>query len=108
MGGLILLQPLWHAVLAPPRIGSPAMAAALAILPWLPVVLATWNNPRRGVLWGGALALFYFSHGVAAAWSGLGTERLLALIEVLLTMLLIVPPGTVAWRERRALRVAAR
>lgn len=108
LGALILLQPLWHGWLAPPRTGAPMLAAALATLPWLPVLLSTLRNRRRGVLWGGALALFYFAHGVAVAWSGAGTDRLLALIEVALTLLLIVPPGAIAWRERRATRTTAR
>ncbi len=105
---LILLQPLWHGWLAPPRIGAAAVAAAIATLPWLPVMVATWRDPRRGVLWGGTLALFYFAHGVAVAWSDSGTERVLALSQVALTLLVIVPPGAVVWRARRRARVAAR
>ena len=108
LGALILLQPLWHGWLAPPRVGAPALAAVLATVPWLPVFLATLRNRRRGVLWGGTLALFYFAHGVAVAWSGAGLERLLALVEIALTLLLIVPPGAVAWRARRAARSTAR
>ncbi len=105
---LVLLQVVWHGWLAPPRVGPPALAVALATLPWLPVIVATFRNLRRGVLWGGALALFYFSHGVAIAWSASGVERTLALAEVALTLLVIVPPGVVAWRARRAARAAAR
>ena len=43
---------------------------------------------RRALLWVGILSLFYFSHGVAEAWSSHG-ERWLALLEVALTVLLI-------------------
>ena len=105
---LIFLQPLWHGWLAPPRIGAPAVAAAIATLPWLLVLIATFRDPSRGVLWGGTLALFYFSHGVAVAWGSSGTERLLALTEIVLTLLVIVPPGAVAWRARREARASAR
>ncbi len=108
MGTLVLLQPLWHGWLAPPRMGSAALAAGLATLPWSLVLLATLRDRAKGVLWGGTLALFYFAHGVALAWSGEGLERGLALGEVVLCLLVILPPGIVAWRAPRPARHSAR
>lgn len=108
MLALTVLQPLWYGWLMPPRTASPIIAAILASIPWWLAWMATARSRARGVLWGGAVALFYFSHGVAVAWSGDGIERALALAEVFLTLLVIVPPGTVAWRSRRLARATAR
>ncbi len=105
---MVVLQLAWHGWLVPPRRSAPVMAAALATLPWLLVLAASFRNSARGVLWGGALALFFFAHGVAVAWSGAGILRALALVEIVLSLLVILPPGVWAWRERRRLRAAAR
>lgn len=105
---LALLQVTWHGWLVPPRNAGAFPAAALATIPWLMVLAAAARNRARGVLWGGTLGLFYFAHGVAVAWSGAGNERALALVEIVLSLLVILPPGVWAWRERRRLRAAAR
>lgn len=104
----MLLQLAWHLWLAPPLHANPVPAAALATVPWLLVLAAAARNRARGVLWGGTLALFYFAHGVAVAWSGSGIARALALVETALNLAVILPPGLWAWRERRRLRSAAR
>jgi len=107
-GAFVVLQLVWNGWLAPPRHSNPVLVAALATVPWLLVLAAAARNRARGVLWGGALALFYFAHGVAVAWSGAGIARALALVEIALSLLVILPPGWWAWRERRRLRATAR
>ena len=89
--GLLALQLIWHAWLVPPQ----------TVPLWL--VLAI-RRIRRALLWVGILSLFYFCHGVAEAWSSPG-ERWLALIEVLLTLLLI---GTLGAGVRRSPKAAAK
>ncbi|MET0331040.1 MAG: DUF2069 domain-containing protein [Dyella sp.] len=84
---LLTLQLTWYAWLAPSRTLPPAMALGLAIVPLLVPLLAL-RRPRRALLWVGMLALFYFCHGVAEAWSAPST-RTLAWLEILLSLLLI-------------------
>lgn len=103
---MVVLQLAWHGWIVPPLRSTPLIGAGMATLPWLLVLAASVRNPARGVLWGGTLALFYFAHGVAVAWSGAGILRALALVEIVLCLLVILPPGMWAWRVRRKLRSA--
>lgn len=82
-----LLQVLWHGLLAPPQHLSVALVLAVTLVPLLLPLLAI-GDPRRALLWVGVLSLFYFSHGVAEAWSA-PDVRALALAEIALTLLLI-------------------
>ncbi|WP_153022950.1 DUF2069 domain-containing protein, partial [Rhodanobacter thiooxydans] len=59
------------------------------------------RNVRRALLWVGIPSLFYFSHGVAEAWSSAG-ERWLAVAEVVLTVLLIGALGAGVKRRKPA------
>lgn len=87
---LTALQPVWHAWLFPPALPALWLVLALTTVPLLLPLLAVRDvrDVRRALLWVGILSLFYFSHGVAEAWSS-HSERWLALLEVALTVLLI-------------------
>lgn len=84
---LTALQPAWHAWLSPPAPPALWLVLAFTTMPLLLPLLAL-RDVRRALLWVGILSLFYFSHGVAEAWSS-HRERWLALLEVALTVLLI-------------------
>jgi uncharacterized membrane protein len=84
---LIALQCVWYAWLFPPQHMPVTLALAITVIPLLLPFLAI-RNMRRALLLVGMLSLFYFCHGVAESWSSV-QERGLALIEVLLTLLLI-------------------
>jgi uncharacterized membrane protein len=84
---LLALQMAWYAWLAPSHTLPPAAALGIAVIPLL-LPLPALRRPRRALLWAGMLALFYFCHGVAEAWSAPG-ERTLAWLEILLSLLLI-------------------
>jgi len=101
--GLLLLQLGWHAWLMPSRTVPTWVVLGITVVPLLLPALAI-RKIRRALLWVGILSLFYFCHGVAEAWSSPG-ERWLALIEVLLTLLLI---GTLGAGVRRNPKAAAR
>ncbi|MBS0591026.1 MAG: DUF2069 domain-containing protein [Proteobacteria bacterium] len=86
---LLALQPIWHAWLAPPK---PALLIPTLTLAIAPLLFSLWIAARslhRGVLIGGMVCLFYFSHGVSELWSGTpphwpaAVETVLALIVVL-------------------------
>ena len=93
---LAVLQPVWHAWLFPPQHMPMWVVLAVTIIPLL-LPLFALRNVRRALLWVGILALFYFCHGVAEAWSS-PSARVPALLEILLTLLLI---GTLGAGVRR-------
>ncbi len=97
---------LWHAWIAPPRAALFWPSLALAAVPLLPGLWeAARASPRRGVLIGGIVCLFYFAHGVTTLWSG-DAPRWLAAGEVLLALAVIGASGWDARHYRRAKKVA--
>jgi len=98
---LVLLQPAWYLWLAPPANGNPAFALLLTLPPLLLPLLALRSGLRRALLWVGIVALFYFCHGIVAAWV-IAAARLPAIIEVLLCVVLIAALGVDARRGRAA------
>ncbi|MCW0202522.1 MAG: DUF2069 domain-containing protein [Rhodanobacter thiooxydans] len=97
---LVVLQLVWHAWLVPPQHMPMPLLLAITIVPLL-LPLFALRNVRRALLWVGILSLFYFSHGVAEAWSSAG-ERWLAVAEVVLTVLLIGALGAGVKRRKPA------
>jgi uncharacterized membrane protein len=97
-GLLIALQFAWYLVIAPPLAGSPWLALAFALPILLLPLLAHESGWRRVLFWCGVAALFYFCHGVVAAWVGGPKTRFPAIAEAVLSVVLI---GTVGWIGRR-------
>ena len=98
---LVLLQPAWYLWLAPPANANGALALAFTLPPLLLPLFALRTSVRRALLWVGILAVFYFCHGIVAAWA-VPTTRLPALIEALLCVVLIGMLGLDARRRRSA------
>jgi uncharacterized membrane protein len=103
---LVLLQFAWYMWLAPPAGGASWIALAFTLPPLLLPLIALRSGVRRALLWVGVVALFYFCHGVVAAWIA-PTARVPAIIESVLCVVLI---ATLGWsvRRDRALHAAAR
>ncbi|HET6545780.1 MAG TPA: DUF2069 domain-containing protein [Rhodanobacteraceae bacterium] len=101
---LVLLQFAWYGWLAPPAHGTPQIALLLTVPPLLLPLAALRRGPRRALLWVGILCLFYFCHGIVAAWL-IPAARLPALIESALCAVLIATLGWDARRDRRAPRL---
>ncbi|HXS72587.1 MAG TPA: DUF2069 domain-containing protein [Rhodanobacteraceae bacterium] len=99
---LAALQVVWHAWWLPPQRMPTAIALLIALLP-LALPLFYWRVPQRALLAAGMVALFYFCHGVAEAWSA-PLERAPALIEIALALLLI---GSLARKPRKKHQVSA-
>ncbi|MHA6205561.1 DUF2069 domain-containing protein [Dyella soli] len=97
---LTALQVLWHGWLFPAQVFPVAVALALTVVPLLLPLLAI-RDVRRALLWVGILSLFYFCHGIAEAWSS-PDERVLALIEIALTLTLIGTLGASVKRKPRS------
>ena len=94
---LVLLQFVWYLGVAPPAGGSPWIAIALALPPWLLPLLALRHGLRRALFWAGVVALFYFCHGIVAAYVA-PSARVPALIESALCIVLV---GALGWSARR-------
>jgi uncharacterized membrane protein len=93
---LLALQLVWHGWLFPAQLLRPSTVLAITVIPLLLPLLAI-RDVRRALLWVGILSLFYFCHGVSECWSS-SSERGLAWIEIVLTLLLI---GTLGAGVRR-------
>jgi uncharacterized membrane protein len=101
---LVVLQPIWHAWLFPPQLMPTWLVLAITVIPLLLPLLAI-RNAQRALLWVGILSLFYFCHGVAEGWSS-PSERWLALVEIVLTLLLIGTLGAGVRRKPRGGRAS--
>jgi len=95
--GLLVVQIVWY--VGYPPISIPTWVALAITVPPLLLPLLSLPNVTRALLWVGILALFFFCHGVAEAWSSTG-DRWLAWIEILLTLLLIGTLGAGVRRRR--------
>ena len=104
---LVVLQLAWYLWLAPPLNGQSGLALALALPALLLPLLAYRRGALRMLVWVGIASLFYFAHGVVAAYSE-PSARVPALIEVALCVLLtgvlwaIVRQGRTASRIRQS------
>lgn len=97
---LIVLHVVWHAWWRPPMHLPVTWALIIALLPLLLPLLAL-RTPTRALLLIGMVALFYFCHGVSEAWTST-YARLPALLEIVLTVVLIGSIGAAVQRRKRA------
>ena len=97
---LLALQILWHGWLLPAPGAQRWPTLALAVVPLIPGVWIARRNLRRGLLIGGIVCLFYFCHGVSAAYSD-SSARWLALGEIALTLVVIAALGWDARHYKR-------
>lgn len=103
--GLILLQVIWHDVMAPPMSVAPWIYTAFFCIPILPSLLLLARRHRMALLVGALAALLYFCHGVMVAM----TEpplRQLGLVEVALSVLVVVAASWNGLRSRFARKSA--
>lgn len=96
---LIGLQFAWYLVIAPPIGGSPWFALALTLPALVLPALALKSGLRRTLLWVGVVALFYFCHGIVAAWIA-PAARVPAIIESALCVIVIGSLGSAVRRDR--------
>ncbi|PZQ18242.1 MAG: DUF2069 domain-containing protein [Rhodanobacter denitrificans] len=105
--GLIALQPAWYLWLAPPANGRALLALGIMLAPLLLPLFALRSGSGRLLTWIGIVSLFYFCHGIVAAYA-VPAARGPALLQVALCSALI---GALGWSaisaKRRARRSAA-
>ncbi len=104
--GLAALQVAWHAWLAPATAADPAWVTAFFVAPIAPAFVLLLLRHRRAGFWGAVAAIVYFCHGVMNAWAA-ADVRWLALVQALLSALLIVAASWDGMRARFAKRRAA-
>ena len=95
--GLILLQPLWHALLPPPYGAGNWVLAAVATVPLLLPLKGLLANSLRSMTWAGYLVMLYLVIGIMEAWSN-PPQRIPALAQ---TALVIIFVGSVLVFSRR-------
>jgi uncharacterized membrane protein len=98
-GLLAALQVIWHG-LGATSTDAAIVITAIALMPLLLPLIAI-RHPARALLWVGMIALFYFCHGVSEAWA-VPADRVLALVEIALSVILIFAVGFGIPKRRRA------
>lgn len=95
--GLVLLQPLWFAWLAPPPQGLPlGFVLALTLLPLLLVLPGVWRLHQRPLVIAGFILMFHFCLAVMEAWNP--AARLPALMQILLISVYFIALPTIRRR----------
>jgi len=94
---LLVIQVAWYSLYTP--VSIPTWVAFALTVPPLLLPLLSLPNVTRALLWVGTLALFYFCHGVSEAWSS-QADRWLAVLEIIVTLLLIGTLGAGVRRRR--------
>ena len=97
--GLILLGLAWELWLAPTGSGT----LAVKVVPLLPCVAGLLRHRMYTFRWLSLLVWLYFLEGAVRAFSESGTGRLLALLEIALSLLLFSASAVyIRWRLRNA------
>lgn len=94
--GLLLLQPVWHALLPEPLGSRSWLLAALAAVPLLLPLRGLLKGSLRSMTWAGYLVMLYLVIGVMEAWSN-PAQRLPALAQILLVAVFV---AAVLWFSR--------
>ena len=86
---LLVLQPVWHALLPPPMGAGNWLLAALAAIPLLLPLKGLLAGSLRSMTWAGYLVMIYLIIGVMEAWSN-PPQRIPALLQTLLVVIFVV------------------
>ena len=80
---LLILQPVWHALVPTPFGAESWWLALVATLPLLLPLRGVLKGNIRSMTWGGYLLVFYLIVGIMEAWSN-PPQRLPALLQTVL------------------------
>ena len=75
------------------------VAVIVFAVPPLLLALLARKGAKKPAFWAGLLALAWFSHGVMVAWSR-PADRTLAIIEILLSLLIVAAASVPGMRAR--------
>jgi uncharacterized membrane protein len=100
---LAVLQVVWYGWWAPVAGMSKSAAISFALVWFALPLLAARHDSDRGLLVGALVALLYFSHGVMEAFAN-PAERLPAVLEIFLSLMVVACAGWPSWQRARAKR----
>jgi len=86
--GLLIFQPVWHALLPEPFGSGNWILALAATAPLLLPLKGVLQGLLRSMTWAGYLVMLYLVIGIMEAWSN-PDQRLAALIQVMLVVIFI-------------------
>mgnify|MGYP001824685246 FL=1 len=86
--GLILLQPLWHAILPSPHGAGSWLLAGVATAPLLLPLKGLLADSLRSMTWAGYLVMLYLVIGIMEAWSN-PPQRIPALAQTALVVVFV-------------------
>lgn len=86
--GLLILQPVWHALLPPPLGAANWILAAVATAPLLLPLRGVLRGELRAMTWAGYLVMLYLVIGIMEAWSN-APQRLPALLQTALVVVYV-------------------
>lgn len=98
---LLLLQPVWHALLPPPAGAGSWLLATAATLPLFLPLKGVLRGSLRSMTWAGYLAMLYIVIGIMEAWSN-PPQRIPALIQVALVAVYVGSVLGFSRAERRS------
>ena len=85
---LLVLQPLWHALLPRPMGSGNWLLALAAVIPLLLPLRGLLKGSLRSMTWAGYLVMLYLLIGITEAWSN-PPQRIPALIQTILVFVFI-------------------
>ncbi|MGD2129728.1 MAG: DUF2069 domain-containing protein [Lysobacterales bacterium] len=97
---VLLLQPIWHALLPAPHGAASPLLATAATIPLLIPLKGVLRGSLRSLTWAGYLLMLYLVIGVTEAWSN-PPQRVPALLQSLLVAVFV---GSVLVFSRRSSR----
>jgi uncharacterized membrane protein len=86
--GLVILQPLWHALLPRPMGTGNWLLALAAVFPLLLPLKGLLKGSLRSMTWAGYLVMLYLVIGITEAWSN-PAQRIPALLQTFLVVIFI-------------------
>jgi len=95
VAGLLLLQPLWFAWLAPPTVLPPGIVTTVTATPLAILLIGLWRGGRFESVLTGCVLLIYFCYAVMEAWVG-GPAQVPAMIQIALVVVFF---SALPWRR---------
>ena len=97
---LIILQPVWHALLPYPAGAGKWWLAVLATVPLLLPLKGLLSGSLRSMTWAGYLVMLYLVIGVMEAWSN-PPQRVPALVQTILVVVFVASVLAFSGSHRR-------
>ncbi len=98
--GLFILLMLWNTILVPSKHMPVAIVLLLTVTPLLIPLMGMLNGNMKSCTWMCYLSLFYFTHGVAEAYTT-PAEFYYAILEIIFSLLLCTGAGLFVYKAEK-------